>query len=59
VNGASRLVFLVYENRVFEAHLLGTSELREMDWNSGTTLAMARWFSVSYGEEENEKRGAI
>jgi hypothetical protein len=31
VNIASRLVFLVYENLVFEAHLLGASELHEMD----------------------------
>jgi hypothetical protein len=56
LNGASRLVSLVYENRVFEAHLLGASELRETDWNGGTTLATARWFSGEV-ETNGKKRG--
>jgi hypothetical protein len=63
VNGASQLVFLVHENRVFKAHLLGTSELHEMDWNGGTTLAMARWFLASFPAQElaekNENRGGV
>jgi hypothetical protein len=61
VNRASQLVFLVHENRVFKAHLLGTSELHEMDWNCGTMLAMARWFTASFPAQElvekNKKRG--
>jgi hypothetical protein len=32
---------LVYENLVFEAHLLGASELHEMDWNGGVMSSMA------------------